>query len=132
MVILLIFCQFWNVLKYLKFLKYLQNAGKHWKKRKLVANNFEAGWLAETYRYIPTSTPRVFHVKTTRKRLFLRHFNVQYTWCVCRDAGTYKIFRETKIQRSKWNVYPTEDMYIEQNFLKLNQRKKLSFSNSST
>ena len=31
----------------------------------------------------PTNTPRVFHVETTWKRLFLRCFNAEYTWCVC-------------------------------------------------
>ena len=30
------------------------------------------------------NTPRVFHVKTTRKRSFPRRFNVEYTWSVCR------------------------------------------------
>ena len=32
----------------------------------------------------PKSTPRVFHVETTWKRPFLRRFNVEYTWCVCK------------------------------------------------
>ena len=36
-------------------------------------------------RDIPINTPRVFHVETTWKRPFLRRFNVEYTWCVCRD-----------------------------------------------
>ena len=31
----------------------------------------------------PTSTPRVFHVETTRKPSFPRRFNMEYTWCVC-------------------------------------------------
>ena len=33
-----------------------------------------------------TNTPRRFHVETTWKRLFLRHFNVESRWCVCRVA----------------------------------------------
>ena len=36
-------------------------------------------------RDIPINTPRVFHVETTWKRPFLRRFNVEYTWCDCRD-----------------------------------------------
>ena len=34
---------------------------------------------------IPTNTPHVFHVETTWKRPFLRFFNLEYTWCVCKD-----------------------------------------------
>ena len=36
----------------------------------------------------PTNTPRVFHVETTWKRPFLRRFNVEYMWCVCRDIDS--------------------------------------------
>ena len=32
----------------------------------------------------PTNTPRGIHVETTWKRSFLRRFNVEATWCVCR------------------------------------------------
>ena len=32
----------------------------------------------------PTNTPHVFHVETTWKQPFPRHFNVEYTWCVCK------------------------------------------------
>ena len=39
--------------------------------------------------YIPTNTPRVFHVETTWKRLFPRRFNVEYTWSVCWDVYVY-------------------------------------------
>ena len=34
---------------------------------------------------IPTNTPARFHVETTLKRSFPRRFNVESTWCVCRD-----------------------------------------------
>ena len=33
------------------------------------------------YDYIPTNTPRVFHVE-----MMWRRFNVEYTWYVCRVA----------------------------------------------
>ena len=33
-----------------------------------------------------TNTTRGFHVETAWKRLFLRHFNVESRWCVCRVA----------------------------------------------
>ena len=33
----------------------------------------------------PTNTPRVSHVETTWKRSFQHRFNVEYTWCVCRE-----------------------------------------------
>ena len=33
----------------------------------------------------PTNTSREFHVEATWKRPFLRRFNVESTWCVCRD-----------------------------------------------
>ena len=33
----------------------------------------------------PTNTPRGFHVETTWKRSFSRRFNVESTWCVCKD-----------------------------------------------
>ena len=49
--------------------------------------------------YYPTNIPRVFHVETTWKRSFPRHFNVEYTRCVCRvnalsisDASKYNLF----------------------------------------
>ena len=34
---------------------------------------------------IPTNTPRGFHVEMTWKQPFPRRFNVDSTWCVCRD-----------------------------------------------
>ena len=37
-------------------------------------------------RKTPTNTPRVFQVETTWKRPFPRRFNLEYTWCVCRDT----------------------------------------------
>ena len=33
----------------------------------------------------PTNTSRVFHVKTTWKRRGNDRFNVEYTWCACRE-----------------------------------------------
>ena len=33
----------------------------------------------------PTNTSRVFHVETSWKRSFSRHFNVEYTWHVCKE-----------------------------------------------
>ena len=33
-----------------------------------------------------TNTPRVFHVETTWKQSFPLHFNVEYTFYVCRDC----------------------------------------------
>ena len=38
---------------------------------------------------IPTNTPRGFHVETRWKRPFPRRFNVESTWCVCREAMGY-------------------------------------------
>ena len=38
----------------------------------------------------PINTPRVFHVETTWKQPFSRRFNVEYTWCVCREDIIYK------------------------------------------
>ena len=35
----------------------------------------------------PRNTPRVFHVEMTWERPFLRRFNVEFMWCVCREAG---------------------------------------------
>ena len=40
----------------------------------------------------PKNTSRVFHVETTWKRLFLRLFNVEYTWCVCREVPSDIVF----------------------------------------
>ena len=34
----------------------------------------------------PTNTPREFHVETMWKRPFPRRFNVEFTWCVCREV----------------------------------------------
>ena len=34
----------------------------------------------------PTNTPRVFHIETTWEQLFPRRFNVEDTWCVCRET----------------------------------------------
>ena len=61
--------------------------------RKNGLNIFDHCYLYSAYaddttfflRDIPINTPRVFHVETTWKRPFLRRFNVEYTWCVCRD-----------------------------------------------
>ena len=35
----------------------------------------------------PTNTSRVFHVETTWKWTFPRHFNLEYTWFVCNSLG---------------------------------------------
>ena len=35
----------------------------------------------------PTNTPRGFHVEATWKRSFSRRFNVESTWCVCRELA---------------------------------------------
>ena len=35
---------------------------------------------------IPTNARRVFHVETMWKWSFPRRFNVEYTWCVCRNV----------------------------------------------
>ena len=35
---------------------------------------------------IPTNARRVFHVETMWKRSFPPRFNVEYTWCVCRNV----------------------------------------------
>ena len=60
---------------------------------RLISSKFFAAWLGKN-KYHSTITPantlRVFHVKTTRKRSFLQRFNVEYTWCVCRDANLSK------------------------------------------
>ena len=40
----------------------------------------------------PTNIPRAFHLETTWKRPFLRHFNVEYTWCVCRELAVSVTF----------------------------------------
>ena len=37
-----------------------------------------------TEHLLPTNTPHGFHVDTTWKWPFPRHFNVESTWCVCR------------------------------------------------
>lgn len=39
--------------------------------------------LLDRYLDYPTSTLRVFHVEKTRKQLFPRYLNVEYTYCVC-------------------------------------------------
>ena len=41
--------------------------------------------ISRSSKYIPTNTPRGFHVETTWKRPFPRRFNVESTWCVCKD-----------------------------------------------
>ena len=39
----------------------------------------------------PTSTPRGFHVETMQKRSFPRRFNVEPTWCVCRQMDKISV-----------------------------------------
>ena len=48
----------------------------------------------------PTNTLRLFHVETTWKPSFPHPFNVEYRWCVCREAGypeqVYKMAKRNK------------------------------------
>ena len=68
-----------------------------WKNRNFIA--LYLSWLffySLRYKNIyPTNTPRVFPVETTRKCTFLRRFNVEYTWCVCRVRNNY--FSQTRM-----------------------------------
>ena len=60
---------------------------------RLISSKFFAARLGKNKNHstiTPTNTPRVFHVETTWKRSFLRRFNVEYTWCVCRDTNLSK------------------------------------------
>ena len=41
--------------------------------------------------YNPKNTPRVFHVETTWKQTFPCHFNVEYTWSVCKEPPVKKV-----------------------------------------
>ena len=48
-------------------------------------------WLnCSTFDYLPTNSPRIFHVEATWKWLLPRHFNVEYTWCVCGGFSPHK------------------------------------------
>ena len=48
----------------------------------------------------PTNTSRVFHVETMWKRSFPRHFNVEYTWSVCR------------VTVKKFHLWFSEEVYL--------------------
>ena len=50
----------------------------------------------------PTNTPGVFHVKMTWKRHVSHHFNVEYTWCVCRALHNFK--KPSKIPQIKIKI----------------------------
>ena len=49
--------------------------------------------ICTVHLYSPTNTPRGFHVETTWKRSFPRRYDVESTWCVCRE-GTPRLFRK--------------------------------------
>ena len=53
-------------------------------------NSLGVEWSISCTNPIPTTTPRVFHVERTCKRLFARPFNVEYTWSVCKDVLFWK------------------------------------------
>ena len=53
--------------------------------------------------WIPANTPGVFHVETTWKRRFSRRFNVEYTWCVCRDEVFLESFNLGNFKRTHDN-----------------------------
>ena len=53
-------------------------------------NSLGVEWSISCTNPIPTTTPRVFHVERTCKRLFTRPFNVEYTWSVCKDVLFWK------------------------------------------
>ena len=51
---------------------------------------------------IPTNSTREFHVETTWKRSLPPRFNVEYTWCVCREARLMFIDKVTGTTRHSW------------------------------
>ena len=67
--------------------------------KKLLDGN---SWFEKTTQLIlllyPTNTRRLFHVKTTWKKLFPRRFNVEYTSCVWRKLDG-QLFSERAIGR---------------------------------
>ena len=60
-------------------------------------------------RGIPANIPRVFYVKTTWKRSFPRRFNMEYTWCVCRDFLWSFVFCFRKAFFQKTSAYDDSD-----------------------
>ena len=42
----------------------------------------------------PINTTRGFHVETTWKRSFPRRFNVESTWCVCRQHALFRLSQQ--------------------------------------
>ena len=92
----------WKWLLALKSIKMLQIWGI-WKIIACLISSNNCGFLS-----IPTNTALVFHVETTwkrlfssRKRLFSSRFNVEYTWCVCREFVSYLLLWNKKNERKK-------------------------------
>ena len=57
---------------------------RHWPSYRCREPTSVQSWQLNSNRE-PTNTPRVFHAETTWKQTFPHHFNVEYTWSVCRE-----------------------------------------------
>ena len=59
-----------------------------------------------------TNTSRVFHVETMRKLPLSYRFNVEYTWCECKDARIVPRQHQTVIKSFKRAIVLSNDTHV--------------------